>query len=82
MRDSWLLEDAALCALNVDGDGRPDSGLSPDLVYPPPVDPHRPPVQEAPEADCKQLLQNRFGIVFNPCSRWPTWPSSASARCC
>ncbi len=54
----------ALLQLNALGYGRPDSGLTLNLVYNP-QGPSLPPPQAALEADYKRLLGEQFGIVFN-----------------
>jgi radical SAM/Cys-rich protein len=71
---------AALLALNRLGYGRPESGLSLDLVYNP-VGPTLPPDQVGLERDYKRELGERFGIVFDrllaianmPIKRWADW---------
>lgn len=50
--------------LNALGYGKPDSGLTLNLVYNP-QGPRLPPPQEALEADYHRLLGANFGIVFN-----------------
>lgn len=54
----------ALRRLNRLGYGAPDSGLSLDLVYNP-QGATLPPAQQALEADYKQHLADRYGIIFN-----------------
>jgi len=54
----------ALQTLNALGYGRPDSGLTLNLVYNP-QGPSLPPPQEPLERDYKQHLASHFGIVFN-----------------
>ncbi|HLF30898.1 MAG TPA: arsenosugar biosynthesis radical SAM (seleno)protein ArsS [Xanthomonadales bacterium] len=55
---------AALQILNELGYGRPDSGLTLQLVYNP-QGPSLPPDQQGLEADYKRELYEHFGIVFN-----------------
>jgi radical SAM/Cys-rich protein len=54
----------ALQRFNALGYGQPGSELELNLVYNP-VGPHLPPPQEQLEQDYKQILNERFGIVFN-----------------
>ncbi len=54
----------ALGKLNAAGYGRPDSGLTLNLVYNP-QGPALPPPQEGLEAAYRRELDNRHGIVFN-----------------
>jgi radical SAM/Cys-rich protein len=54
----------ALQVLNEFGYGRPDSGLTLNLVYNP-VGPHLPPPQEKLEQDYRRILKEQFGIEFN-----------------
>ena len=54
----------ALQRLNEIGYGQPDGDLALNLVYNP-VGPHLPPPQERLEQDYKQILGEKFGIVFN-----------------
>ena len=70
----------ALRWLNRLGYGRPDSGLTLDLVYNP-VGPALPPDQAGLEADYRRELSELFGIEFNrlyalanmPIKRWADW---------
>ena len=55
---------AALQKLNDLGYGKPDTGLTLNLVYNP-QGPSLPPPQEALEADYKRELKKHFGIEFN-----------------
>ncbi len=55
---------AGLKKLNALGYGKPDSGLTLNLVFNP-QGPKLPPAQEALEADYHRLLNENFGIVFN-----------------
>lgn len=55
---------AALQKLNGLGYGKPDTGLTLNLVYNP-QGPSLPPPQEALEADYKRELKQHFGIEFN-----------------
>jgi len=55
---------AALQKLNTLGYGKPETGLSLNLVYNP-GGPSLPPDQEALSADYKRELEKHFGIVFN-----------------
>lgn len=55
---------SALRLLNEAGYGKPDSGLTLDLVYNP-QGAALPPPQQALEADYKQHLAGEFGVVFN-----------------
>ncbi len=55
---------AALRRLNALGYGRGDTGLMLTLVYNP-GGPSLPPPQEQLEADYKQILKSRYGIVFD-----------------
>ena len=55
---------AALQKLNGLGYGKPDTGLTLNLVYNP-QGPSLPPPQEALEADYKRELKKHFGIEFN-----------------
>jgi radical SAM/Cys-rich protein len=54
----------ALQIFNELGYGQPESGLILNLVYNP-VGPHLPPPQDQLERDYKQILKNKFDIVFN-----------------
>ena len=54
----------ALQLLNEQGYGHPDTELVLNLVYNP-VGPHLPPSQEKLEQDYKNILSEKFGIVFN-----------------
>ena len=54
----------ALQIFNELGYGKPDSGLTLNLVYNP-VGPHLPPPQEKLEQDYKRILAEQFGIEFN-----------------
>ncbi|MCP5420939.1 MAG: arsenosugar biosynthesis radical SAM protein ArsS [Gammaproteobacteria bacterium] len=54
----------ALRRLNAFGYGRPDSGLSLNLVFNP-QGPSLPPPQSTLQADYKTLLGERYGVVFN-----------------
>ena len=54
----------ALQKFNQLGYGRPESGLTLNLVYNP-VGPHLPPPQEKLEQDYKRILRDQFGIEFN-----------------
>jgi radical SAM/Cys-rich protein len=55
---------AALQKLNSLGYGKPESGLSLNLIYNP-LGPYLPPSQKALEADYKRELYAHYGIVFN-----------------
>jgi radical SAM/Cys-rich protein len=55
---------AALRRLNALGYGRPDAGLTLNLVYNP-QGPSLPPAQDKLEGDYKRVLGETFGIVFN-----------------
>jgi radical SAM/Cys-rich protein len=55
---------SALRKLNALGYGRPDSGLTLNLMFNP-QGPQLPPAQDALEADYHRLLNDNFGIVFN-----------------
>lgn len=71
---------AALRELNRRGYGLPGSGLILDLVFNP-QGPSLPPPQVELEADYRQALLHRHGVVFNrllalanlPVGRWATW---------
>jgi radical SAM/Cys-rich protein len=54
----------ALRRLNEVGYGKPESGLTLNLVYNP-VGPHLPPPQEKLEEDYRRILSTQFGIEFN-----------------
>ncbi len=54
----------ALQLLNQLGYGRPESGLTLNLVYNP-VGAHLPPPQEKLEEDYKRILREQFGVEFN-----------------
>lgn len=54
----------ALQIFNELGYGKPESGLTLNLVYNP-VGPHLPPPQEKLVQDYKRILYDEFGIVFN-----------------
>jgi radical SAM/Cys-rich protein len=54
----------ALQIFNGLGYGKPESGLTLNLVYNP-VGPHLPPPQENLEQDYKRVLREQFGIEFN-----------------
>jgi radical SAM/Cys-rich protein len=54
----------ALQIFNELGYGKPESGLTLNLVYNP-VSPHLPPPQEKLEQDYKRILRQQFGIEFN-----------------
>jgi radical SAM/Cys-rich protein len=55
---------AALRRLNAVGYGRPGTGLVLDLMYNP-VGPSLPPPQDQLEADYREQLESRYGVVFN-----------------
>ncbi|MBM2804260.1 MAG: radical protein [Deltaproteobacteria bacterium] len=54
----------ALQIFNELGYGKPESGLTLNLVYNP-VGPHLPPPQEQLEQDYRRILREQFGIQFN-----------------
>jgi len=54
----------ALRIFNELGYGKPESGLTLNLVYNP-VGPHLPPPQEQLEQDYKRILREQYGIEFN-----------------
>ena len=54
----------ALRIFNALGYGKPDSGLTLNLVYNP-VGPHLPPPQDRLEQDYRRILAEQFGIEFN-----------------
>ena len=54
----------ALQIFNELGYGKPESGLTLNLVYNP-VGPHLPPPQEQLERDYRRILRKQFGIQFN-----------------
>jgi radical SAM/Cys-rich protein len=63
-KDVYRKSISALEKLNALGYGKPDTGLTLNLVYNP-IGAYLPPAQAKLEADYREHLHNNFGVVFN-----------------